>query len=74
MTKGGDILDENSNPVDRVALICKVLTRVMGVELDFVAEPTRWLTINGMLSVGDWQWIVMLPDIITMDKDNLWQI
>ena len=57
MTKGGDILDENSNPVDRYSINMQgVDARHMGVELDFVAEPTRWLTINGMLSVGDWQW------------------
>lgn len=28
----------------------------MGVELDFVAKPLRWLDITGMLSVGDWKW------------------
>ncbi len=27
-----------------------------GVELDFVARPTNWLDITGMLSLGDWQW------------------
>ncbi len=30
--------------------------RHMGIELDFVAQPTKWLDINGMLSWGDWQW------------------
>ncbi|MDE7129877.1 MAG: TonB-dependent receptor, partial [Alistipes sp.] len=30
--------------------------RHMGIELDFVAQPTKWLDINGMLSLGDWQW------------------
>ncbi len=28
----------------------------MGVELDFEAKPTRWLSINGMFSWGDWRW------------------
>lgn len=30
--------------------------RHMGIELDFVAKPAKWLDINGMLSWGDWQW------------------
>lgn len=30
--------------------------RHMGVELNFTYRPTRWLDINGMLSVGDWVW------------------
>ncbi len=30
--------------------------RHMGIELDFVARPAKWLDINGMLSWGDWQW------------------
>lgn len=28
----------------------------MGVELDFEAKPTRWISINGMFSWGDWRW------------------
>ena len=28
----------------------------MGIELDFEAKPTRWLSINGMFSWGDWRW------------------
>lgn len=27
-----------------------------GIELDFIAKPTKWLNITGMLSVGDWRW------------------
>lgn len=27
-----------------------------GVELDLVAKPFKWLDLNGMLSLGDWQW------------------
>ncbi len=30
--------------------------RHMGVELNFVYKPFRWLDINGMLSLGDWIW------------------
>ena len=28
----------------------------MGIELDFEAKPTRWMSINGMFSWGDWRW------------------
>lgn len=28
--------------------------RHMGVEINFAYRPTRWLDINGMLSLGDW--------------------
>lgn len=28
----------------------------MGVELNFVYKPFRWLDFNGMLSIGDWKW------------------
>ena len=30
--------------------------RHMGLELDFVLRPNRWLDVTGMLSLGDWQW------------------
>ena len=29
----------------------------MGVEVDFEAKPTRWMSINGMFSWGDWRWL-----------------
>lgn len=28
----------------------------MGIELDFVLRASRWLDINGMVSVGNWKW------------------
>lgn len=28
----------------------------MGIELDFEAQPTTWMNINGMFSWGDWRW------------------
>ena len=33
-----------------------VNARHMGLELELKARPTKWLDINAMLSVGDWQW------------------
>ena len=29
----------------------------IGAELDFAFNPTRWLEIQGMLSIGDWKWL-----------------
>ncbi|MCM1152515.1 MAG: carboxypeptidase-like regulatory domain-containing protein [Muribaculum sp.] len=28
----------------------------MGVELNFTYEPVRWMEINGMVSMGNWEW------------------
>lgn len=56
MTKGGDIV-KNNEVVDRYSINMQgVDARHMGVELDLTANPTRWLDINGMFSLGDWQW------------------
>ncbi|MBQ9558691.1 MAG: TonB-dependent receptor [Bacteroidaceae bacterium] len=30
--------------------------RHMGIELEGKLEPAKWVTIKGMLSLGDWQW------------------
>ncbi|MDE6071133.1 MAG: carboxypeptidase-like regulatory domain-containing protein [Muribaculaceae bacterium] len=29
----------------------------IGAELDFAFNPTRWLEIQGMFSIGDWKWL-----------------
>ena len=31
--------------------------RHMGVELDFTYKPTTWFELNGMLSLGNWEWV-----------------
>lgn len=28
----------------------------MGIEVDLEAKPTRWLSVTGMFSLGDWRW------------------
>ncbi len=33
-----------------------VNARHQGIELDFIARPTKWLDIKGMFSIGDWRW------------------
>lgn len=57
MTSGGDITNANREVIDRYSINMQgVDARHMGVELDLVANPTRWLDINGMFSLGNWQW------------------
>lgn len=57
MTSGGDITNANKEVIDRYSINMQgVDARHMGVELDLIANPTRWLDINGMFSLGDWQW------------------
>jgi hypothetical protein len=42
---------------DRISINMEgVDAKHMGVELDFTAKPTRWLDVNGMLSLGNWTW------------------
>ncbi|ADV44596.1 carboxypeptidase-like regulatory domain-containing protein [Bacteroides helcogenes] len=54
--KTGDYTNSNG-AADRYMLnMSGVDAKHMGVELDFVAKPAKWLDINGMLSVGDWKW------------------
>ncbi len=49
--------DDTREVVDAARLnMTGVDARHMGVELDFTMRPTRWLDINGMVSVGDWIW------------------
>ena len=51
------LMDDEGNTTDIARLnMTGVDARHMGVEMDFTMRPTRWLDINGMLSVGDWIW------------------
>lgn len=52
MTKTGTL----SNQMEYFMNMTGVDARHMGVELEAKAEPTPWLTLNGMLSLGNWQW------------------
>ena len=57
MTAGGDIPGEDGGVADRYSINMQgVDARHMGVELDFKLTPTRWLDIDGMFSLGDWEW------------------
>ncbi|HPR32474.1 MAG TPA: TonB-dependent receptor [Prolixibacteraceae bacterium] len=57
-TTTGNIPDITSDDPDARLFfnIEGVNARHMGIELDFVAEPIEKLTINGMVSLGDWIW------------------
>ncbi|RZL17962.1 MAG: TonB-dependent receptor [Pedobacter sp.] len=41
-----------------------------GIELDFVAKPIKSLSINGMLSVGDWKWQNDLDKVEIFDENQ----
>lgn len=46
-TQDGDRANLNMQGVDALH---------QGIEFDFVAKPTKWLDITGMVSIGDWKW------------------
>lgn len=57
MSRTGTFRDDSPRPNERYYLnLTGVDARHMGIEFDFVANPTRWLEINGMFSWGDWEW------------------
>ena len=33
-----------------------VNSRHLGVEVEFITRPFRWMELSGMLSIGDWRW------------------
>ncbi|NME72266.1 TonB-dependent receptor [Flammeovirga aprica JL-4] len=41
-----------------------------GIELDAVWQPTRKLTITGMVSVGDWKWLNNLENVKIYDDQQ----
>lgn len=55
-TRGADYTLSDGT-VDRYSInMSGVNAKHIGVELDFVAKPAKWLNINGMLSIGNWKW------------------
>lgn len=42
-----------------------------GVELDFVVRPIKNLSINGMVSVGNWTWQNNLPAVQIFDENQV---
>jgi len=42
----------------------------MGIELDFVYRPIDKLTVTGMLSLGNWEWLNNLEDVVVYDEDQ----
>lgn len=42
-----------------------------GFELDFASTPIEKLTINGMLSLGDWRWGNNLENVAVYDEANV---
>lgn len=60
MTKSTEytVTDEEGNPSSNRAIINMegVNARHMGIEIELKSNPTRWLELSAMLSLGDWQW------------------
>lgn len=45
-----------NSPVSNLANLEGVNAIHQGIELDFVAKPFSYLELNGMISLGDWNW------------------
>lgn len=57
MSRTGTFRDGSERAGERYYMnLTGVDARHMGIELDFVANPTRWMEIDGMFSWGDWEW------------------
>ena len=54
MTKSGTL--SNQDQTNYYMNMTGVNARHMGVEAELKARPTKWLEINAMFSMGDWQW------------------
>lgn len=55
-TRGGDI-NSGEHAGDRYYLnMSGVDARHMGIEVNFTYIPTNWFELNGMLSLGDYEW------------------
>ena len=57
----------NNRPLDRIpstqidgesvlGVMSGISANHIGFELDLLASPTKWLEVEGMLSIGDWTW------------------
>lgn len=69
-------LDEGDPDGDRIAInIPGVDARHIGLELDFAYKPIRSLSIEGLVSVGDWIWnsaeeaLVVIPNVVEYTYD-----
>lgn len=65
--------NDPGNPYDGLANFSNIAQVHQGIELDFMIRPVTPLTINGMVSLGDWQYASnFTADIInTDDQSNL---
>jgi len=43
----------------------------MGVEMDFVAKPTKKLEISGFVSIGDWRWLSDVEDVGIFNENQV---
>jgi iron complex outermembrane receptor protein len=59
------------NGVDMFANLTGIDAKHMGVELDFNCRPVRKLSIDGMVSVGDWRWMNNILDAQFFNSTNV---
>lgn len=64
------VLGYRVNGEDRFANLTGINAKHMGVELDFLTRPTDKLSINGMLSLGNWRWMNNIIDAQLFDDNN----
>ena len=63
-------LGYTDNGVDKFANLTGINARHMGIEIDFNSRPVRKLSLNGMLSLGDWKWMNDIIDAKFFDSNN----
>lgn len=53
----GGVIEQGTHAGDRYAMnLTGVNARHMGIEVNATFIPVKWLEINGMLSIGDYEW------------------
>jgi hypothetical protein len=58
------------NGIERFANLTGINAQHMGIEIDFNSRPVNKLTIDGMLSLGDWRWMNNIIDAKFFDDKN----
>lgn len=57
MTKSGNFTNATNGKIENYQMNMEGVDALhKGVELDVKAQPLKWLELNGMLSIGDWEW------------------
>lgn len=63
-------LTYTDNGEDKFANLTGINAQHMGIEFDFNSRPVRKLSLNGMVSLGDWRWMNDILDAKFFDSNN----